>query len=388
MRIMMVSDVYFPRVNGVSTSIETFRRELTAAGVSVSLLCPGYGADAPKPDVLRVPSRPVPCDPEDRLMSYRAACRLSASLAREAVSLVHVQTPFVAHYVGMRLARRLGVPLVTTYHTLFEEYLHHYLPMVPRRLLEGLARHFSRTQCNAADHVVVPSAAMRDRLAAYGVTAPMTVLPTGVPTAQFAHGNGQRFRRAHGIAPQRPIALFVGRVAFEKNIGFLLQMLCHARVLGSDVLLVIAGEGPARQALQAQVQREGLTDAVCFVDYLDRRNALPDCYAAADAFVFASRTETQGLVLLEAMAAGTPVVALSAMGTTDILAPQRGAVIAPDDAAGFARCLTDLLRDPVRREVLSHEASDYAATWSDRAMGRRMMSLYSSIVEYREHAHA
>ena len=388
MRIAIVSDVYFPRVNGVSTSIETFHRELVKAGVAVSLLCPAYGADVPLPDVLRVPSRPVPRDPEDRLMSYRAARRFDTRLGQEGVSLVHVQTPFVAHYAGMHLARSLGVPLVTTYHTLFEEYLHHYLPMVPRRVLQGLARHISRTQCNAADHVVVPSAAMRERLAAYGVTTPMTVLPTGVPTEQFARGEGGRFRAIHDIAPERPVALFVGRVAFEKNIGFLLQMVGHARKRCPDVLLVITGEGPARSELQAQARREGLADAVRFVDYLDRRQDLPDCYAAASAFVFASRTETQGLVLLEAMAAGTPVVALAAMGTTDILAPERGAVIAPDDVAGFAQCLTDLLRDPVRRETLSHEARAYAATWSDRAMALRMQSLYQALTGSSEYAHA
>ena len=172
---------------------------------------------------------------------------------------------------------------------------------------------FSRRQCNALDAVVVPSSAMRQRLAEYGVTAPMTVLPTGIPLGQFAGGDGAAFRQRHGIAPQRPLALFVGRVAHEKNIGFLLDALAHAQQVAPGAMLMIAGEGPAMGDLRRRVQQLGLAAHVIFIGYLDRRQDLPACYAAADVFAFASRTETQGLVLLEAMAAALPVVALSAM---------------------------------------------------------------------------
>ncbi|HEX6733276.1 MAG TPA: glycosyltransferase, partial [Azonexus sp.] len=222
MRVLMVSDVYFPRVNGVSTSIETFRRTLAACGVEIRLVVPRYGAEAEVQGVVRVPGRALPGDPEDRLVGWRAMHR-AVLAAAQGCDLIHIQTPFVAHYAGLAAARRLGLPVLATYHTLFEEYLQHYAPWLPAGWLQRQARAFSRRQCNALDAVVVPSTAMRTRLAEYGVTVPLHVLPTGIPLDRFATGHGASFRFRHGIPARRPVALFVGRVAHEKNIGFLLE---------------------------------------------------------------------------------------------------------------------------------------------------------------------
>lgn len=378
MRVLMVSDVYFPRVNGVSTSIETFRRSLAASGVEVRLVVPRYGDEADSLGVVRVPGRRLPGDPEDRLVGWRAMHRAVLEAAQDC-DLIHIQTPFVAHYAGLAAARRLGLPVLATYHTLFEEYLQHYAPWLPAGWLQRQARAFSRRQCNALDAVVVPSTAMRQRLGEYGVTAPLHVLPTGIPLDRFAAGHGTAFRFRYGIPARRPVALFVGRVAHEKNIGFLLAALVHARRSCPDVLLVIAGEGPAMPALKQQVRALGLSDAVQFIGYLDRSRELPDCYAAADVFVFASRTETQGLVLLEAMAAGLPVIALAAMGTIDILAPGRASIAAADDVQAFGAALGDFLGRPSAWRHLRAEARDYAAEWSDAAMAARLAGLYGSL---------
>ncbi|WP_153145158.1 glycosyltransferase [Dechloromonas sp. H13] len=378
MRVLMVSDVYFPRVNGVSTSIETFRGTLAAHGIEVRLVVPRYGDEAAEAGVVRVPGRPVPGDREDRLVGWRAMRRAVLAAARDC-DLIHIQTPFVAHYAGLRAARRLGLPVLATYHTLFEEYLQHYASFLPAGWLRGQARAFSRRQCNALDAVVVPSTAMHQRLASYGVTTPLHVLPTGIPTARFARGDGPAFRARHGIPLGQPVALFVGRVAHEKNIGFLLEALVRARQLRPDVLLVVAGEGPAMADLQTQVRALGLPGAVRFIGYLERDRDLPDCYAAADVFVFASRTETQGLVLLEAMAAGLPVIALAEMGTTDILAPGRGAFCPPADPHAFGEMLGHFLNCPEAWRHLAQEAPAYAEEWSDTALAGRLAQLYRQL---------
>jgi glycosyltransferase involved in cell wall biosynthesis len=378
MRILMVSDVYFPRVNGVSTSIETFRRSLAASGIDVRLVVPRYADEADEPGIVRVAGRPLPGDPEDRLVRWRAMHRAVLAAAADC-DLIHIQTPFVAHYAGLAAARRLGRPVLATYHTLFEEYLQHYAAWLPAGWLQRQARAFSRRQCNALDAVVVPSTAMRQRLSDYGVTVPLHVLPTGIPLDRFAAGHGHEFRYRYGIAPRRPVALFVGRVAHEKNIGFLLDALVHARRLCPDVLLVIAGEGPAMPALQERVKALGLQSAVQFIGYLDRTHQLPDCYAAADVFVFASRTETQGLVLLEAMAAGVPVIAIAEMGTVDILAPGRGGIAAPADSPAFGALLGDFLNRPSAWRHVRAAAPGYAAEWSDAAMAARLAGLYGQL---------
>lgn len=378
MRVLMVSDVYFPRVNGVSTSIETFRRTLAGEGVEVRLVVPRYGDEPEAPGIVRVAGRPVPGDREDRLVGWRAM-HAAVHAAAADCDAIHIQTPFVAHYAGLAAARRHGLPVLATYHTLFEEYVEHYAPWLPAGWLRRQARALSRRQCNGLDAVVVPSRAMRDRLLTYGVQRPLHVLPTGIPLGQFAAGDGAAFRAAHGIAPTRPVALFVGRVAHEKNIGFLFEALQHAHRLQPQILLVVAGEGPAMPELQARVAALGLTDSVRFIGYLDRRSALPACYAAADAFVFASRTETQGLVLLEAMAAGLPVVALSAMGTADILDDGRGCLTPPDDPQAFGEALGHLLAYPGAWGHLARSALDCARDWSDTAMAARLATLYRQL---------
>lgn len=382
MRILYVSDVYFPRVNGVSTSIRTFRDELRRLGHDTTLVAPDYagGPDADEGRVLRIPARPVPGDPEDRVMAWPALRAALRRLGEERFDLVHVQTPFLAHYGGVRFAWQCRIPCVVTYHTFFEEYLHHYLPAVPRCLARRAARRVSRAQCNAVDTVIVPSTAMAQTLREYGVSRPIDIVPTGIPAGTMSGGDGHAFRIAHGIPARRPMLLYVGRVAHEKNIDFLLRAFVHVRAAVPSAVLVVCGDGPARAHLQRLSHKLGLGDAVRFVGYLDRSRALPDCYAAADLFVFASRTETQGLVLLEALAAGTPVVALAAMGTREVLRADGGARIAPDDVRGFNAAVVDLLRDGAARAALAAAAPAYAAQWDAASMAKRLEALYAHLV--------
>jgi len=280
LHVLMLSDVYFPRVNGVSTSIQTFRGTLAGLGVRVTVVAPDYPAADSAADatdgILRLPSHAVPLDPEDRLMRWSSLADLDRRLANADFDLVHVQTPFAAHYAGLRLARARGIPCVATYHTHFEEYLFHYVRFLPKSALRLAARALARRQCNALDAVVVPSQPMAATLRDYGVAKPLHVIPTGLPESQFLRGDGQRFRETWDIAPERKVALFVGRAAFEKNIGFLLEMTALARRQRPNLMLVIAGEGPALPALRRQAAALGIEDHVRFVGYLPRDGALRD----------------------------------------------------------------------------------------------------------------
>jgi glycosyltransferase involved in cell wall biosynthesis len=329
LHILMISDVYFPRVNGVSTSIQTFRRELARLGTRVTLVVPDYpraadgAGEQGEAEVVRVPSSPVPFDPEDRMLR-------------------------------------------------------------PTARVAGL---ISRRQCNELDGVIVPSTAMQDRLRAYGVQVPLPVLPTGIDLERLDGGDGARFRAAHAIAPGQPTLVVVGRVAFEKNLDFLLRVM--ARVVATlplragEPVLVVCGEGPAEPALRAQARSLGIERNLRFVGYLDRDGPLLDCYRAGDLFVFASRTETQGLVLLEAMALGVPVVSTAVMGTRDVLREGEGATIVADDEPAFAARVTALLTDPAARAALASRARVYAAGWSSAATTARLSSWYAEVIRTR-----
>jgi glycosyltransferase involved in cell wall biosynthesis len=380
MRVLFVSDVYFPRVNGVSTSIRTFRSDLAQLGVETTLVAPAYpgAAEDGDPSIIRVPSGSVPMDPEDR--RFRRG-PLRAALGRELaarIDLVHIHTPFIAHYAGVRFARDHGLPVVATYHTFFEDYLHHYVPILPRAIGRALARRFTLSQCRDVAELISPSAPMRDALLAYGVRTPIEVLPTGMPAESFIHGDGTKFRRQFNLPVRAPMLLYVGRVAYEKNIDFLLRMFAKVRARRPDAVFVIAGEGPARESLTRQSRELGLGDTVRFIGYLDRRTDLPNCYAAGDAFVFASRTETQGLVLLEAMAQGTPVVSTAELGTRSILTDGCGAFVVPEQEDVFAAAVVQALQLPAdapqRAQLRTH-----AESWASQSMARKLVMFYERV---------
>lgn len=380
MRILMISDVYFPRVNGVSTSIMTFMQSLRALGHEVRLIAPRYDPEAaPEQDIIRIDARRVWLDPEDRMMRAGTLWRQRHDIAAWRPDIIHIHTPFVAHYLGMKLARRFDIPVVETYHTYFEEYLFHYIPFLPRRLLRQVARTFTRRQCNAVDGLIVPSTALQRILQDYGVHSPMSIIPTGLALTDFQQGDRRRFCAEHGIDQNRPILMHIGRVAHEKNIRFLLEVTGELSTRVPDVLLVIAGEGPARAHLQQLTTELGIENNVHFIGYLERGPALWNCYCAADVFIFASRTETQGLVLLEAMALGVPVVSTACMGTHDILDAGRGAIVAREEVEDFADKVGQLLDNAGFRALLGNEGRHYALTWSSERMTAKLLRLYEQL---------
>jgi glycosyltransferase involved in cell wall biosynthesis len=381
MKILYISDVYFPRVNGVSTSIRTFVKQMQSLGHEVHLIAPEYAATTEDEAwIRRIPARSIYFDPEDKLMKWGTVMQKLPGLRRENYDIIHVHTPFVAHYLGLRLARELNVPCIETYHTFFEDYLHHYLPWIPKLIARGMARAISKRQCNAVDAIVAPSAPMLSVLRAYGVKAAAEVIPTGLQAHSFKEADGKAFRINYGIPLERPMLLFVGRVAFEKNISFLLEMTKVLIEKHPDALLVVAGQGPAEKSLHKLASDLDLDDNIKFIGYLDRNAELNACYQAADIFVFSSKSETQGLVLLEAMAQGTPVVAIAELGTASILIEGQGALIAPDNIKGFAEKVHQLLQYPQDRYELGKVALTYATeNWTAKLQVERMLHFYHHV---------
>ena len=381
MNILMLSDVYFPRVNGVSASIRTFARELLRLGHEVTIVAPDYGATEEHGDleIIRLPARVIFFDPEDRLIRGAAARIAIRDLAERAWDVIHIHTPFRAHQIGVALARRTGVPSVESYHTFFEEYAAHYVPWLPAAWLRLAARRFSRRLCHDVDHLIVPTQQMAEVLARYGITTPSSVIPTGVHLDEFRGGDGNRFRDEHAIARDRPTLVTVSRLAAEKNIAFLLEV---ARVLVGDfpdLMFIVAGEGPDADRLRQRATALGLDDNVRFVGNLDRRTRLLDCYKAGDVFVFASPTETQGLVLIEAMALGVPIVSTAVMGTATVLRGASSALVSGPDVSEFAGNVAALLRSPERRSALAAAGPRDAQAWSAPLLMERVVDLYTNL---------
>ncbi len=387
MNILMISDVYFPRINGVSTSIQTFKTEFENQGHSVILIAPDYPAEYPIDEsIFRVPSRGIPFDPEDRMMKSNSIRKLMPTLKAYNFDIIHIHTPFVAHYSGIKIAKALSIPCIITYHTLFEEYLYHYIPFIPKQVLRFFARKFSASQCNQVRGVVAPSTIIVNLLERYGVKNNIKIIPTGIDSKKFINGDGEKFKKKFNISSNRKTLLNVSRVAFEKNIGLLIDVVNEVKITIPDILLIIAGEGPAKNAYIKQTNDMGLNDNIAFVGYLDRNSELLDCYHSADLFIFSSETETQGLVLLESMAAGTPVVSVAAMGTKDILSGCTSAKVTDGSIDDFSKKIVSLLSDDSLYDQYTSDSISYAAKWDSTVLAKKMLQFYSDIIRIKQYA--
>jgi glycosyltransferase involved in cell wall biosynthesis len=334
----LFSECYRPIVNGVVASIDALRAGLDDAGVGVTIVAPHFppACDDDRA-IVRLPSFPLPAPTAYRLcvphLSRAARRRLRGA------SVVHAHSPFVTGWTGANFARRRGLPLVFTYHTRIDEYAH-YAPLdanVARAALIALTRAFA----NRADVTIVPTRAMEARLREIGVRAPITVVPSAIDVERFA--NGRRTAAARALLGARDgerLVLTVSRIAREKNLELAIDALAAC---APDVRLAIVGEGPVRAALEARAVERGVAGRVVFTGALDP-SALPDLYASSDAFAFPSTTETQGLVLAEAMAAGLPVVAADVPVNREMMAGFGR--LEPPDAARFAAALAAALAGP------------------------------------------
>lgn len=381
MNILMISDVYFPRINGVSTSIKTFMAELQQQGNDVTLIAPDYEQASSMSNVIRIPSLSVPLDPEDRMMRLSHIIRLIPSLKTKNFNLIHIHTPFIAHIAGIKLSKRLHIPAVITYHTLFEEYLYHYIPLFPKSVWRFFARRLSSYQCNQAHGVIVPSSIMIEVLKKYGVNIPITMIPTGIDVKKFSTPRCQHFQEKFNIPKNKKICLTVSRLAFEKNIEFLLKVIQHARPIKPEIHFIIAGEGPAKKHYKKLICAMHLQDHISLVGYLDHDTDLIDCYHFSDIFIFSSKTETQGLVLLEAMACGLPIVSLAEMGALDILKNCSSAFIPDENIEQFSQVIINLLSDDHVVDKYAIAAKQHAYQWDTKTLTHQMKQFYQHTIQ-------
>jgi len=385
MRIVFVTSSYLPRVNGVSLSVQACRRVLQSMGHEITVVAPDYpGYDDAEEGIIRIRSHYFFASPEDRipdllLPSSRAKIR---RLLDKDFDILHSHVPFFfLEFPAVRWARKTGCPLVHTYHTHWELYTHYLKPIPPLLLIQYLRPVLSRF-LNKHDLILSPSSQMVDVLRSYNVRRRIEVLPTGIDRKAFRRGRAGGFRRRWRIAEGATLLLTVGRIVREKNIPFLYDVLQRVRSVRPDTVLLLAGDGPERPELEARAARMGLSRHVRFPGYLSHDELIP-AYHAADVFVFASLTETQGIVLAEAMAAGTPVVAVSALGVVDILQGNRGGLLVPEDVGRFTDALMGLLTDPGTYRRKSAEARECSGRWSIQSSAERLLGFYQELVDER-----
>ena len=375
MKVAHFTNNYLPFRGGVTTSVETLRRGLEARGHAAWVFAPRFpGAVDVTGRIVRYPSLPAATYPEFALAvpwSPLASRRVRA----EGFDIFHAHHPFLLGPVARRLARRARRPLVFTYHTRYDKYAH-YVPL-PRQLVAAAAVGLSSRFAESADAVIAPSALIRNELAARGIRTPIAVVPTGVDLQQFAPGDTAVARQALGLAAEDRVLLYVGRLDREKSVGRILA--AFERVVGTvpSARLVLAGHGTEAEALRRQARALPVGDRIVFLG-VRSHESLVECYRAADLFVFASETETQGLVLAEAAACGLPAVTVSGPGCDEVVRDGETGVLTKPDSASLAEAAIGLLLDAALRAQMADRARAVAEREFDvRLQVDRTLALYA-----------
>lgn len=392
MRICHFTNTFLPHVGGVARAVQTLLEDQRRARRRALVVAPEF-AEGPAPrsierSVARIPAL-THFNASDFSVRLPFAAMLSERLARFRADIVHAHHPFLLGDTALREAASRQVPVVFTHHTLYERYTH-YLPIESDALGEFAAEVATRF-ANRCAAVVAPSESVRDLIVSRGVTVPVHAIPTGIDNALLASGQGARARKRLGLPADALVIGHLGRLAAEKNLSFLAEAVGRALKQSPEARALVVGDGPARADMEKIFADLGVAERVAErVVFAGKLSGAPlrDACAAMDVFAFASTSETQGLVLAEAMATGSPVIALDASGVREVVRDRKNGRLLPADTSAelFARTLAQALRKPDQLAKWSEAARATAAELDRAKTSARLLALYEQLIAERRAA--
>ncbi len=387
MNILMMTNTYLPFVGGVERSIQTFTQEYRDRGHRTIIVAPTF-EDTPtnETDIVRVPAVQH-FNGTDFSVQVPIPGVLNAALEGFEPDIVHSHHPYLIGDTALRVAARHAVPVVFTHHTFHERYTH-YVPGDSPALKRFVTR-LATGYANLCDRVIAPSHGVAETLTARGVKRPITVIPSGIDIAAFGRGDGARFRARFGIPDDAFLVGTVSRLAPEKNVPFLAEAAARFLSCADDRFFAAVGSGPSEKQIDQAARAAGVDARVIRTGTLEGEG-LADAYQAFDLFLFASLTETQGMVLTEAMATGTPVVSLSAVGVDDIVVDGRNGLVLddgePDDMKNLMERYRSLPRE--RKKRFAAEARTTAGAYDRSVCAEKALALYEAAIEGGREHHA
>ena len=377
MNIALFTDTYSPQINGVVTSTLILKQELERLGHHVYVFAPKLkGQKDDDGSIFRFTSVPYPF-----LKEHRIVLPLSRQLRhfkKLDIDIIHLQTPFALGFLGLYFARRHKIPVVHTYHTLFMAYLH-YVPVLPKKILEKYAQTHSQRFCNRCDALIVPSTQMKAHLEEMKIKRSVEILPTGIQTPTLDVQKKEAIRKVYDINPDCPNFIYVGRLAMEKNLFFLIRAFNTIKQKVTNARLFLIGDGPIREDLESQIKYFGLQDSVVFTGYVPYEDVFY-FFDLVDVLLFSSKTETQGLSIVESFAFKTPAVCINQMGVQDVLEGQKGGFLVEEDEHVFAKHAIDLIEDKALYANKSQEAALVAKAFSSEIMAKKMIAFYKTCI--------
>ncbi len=380
-RVVMFTNTFEPMVGGLERSVATAHQDLEKAGHLCRVITPRFeGARESRDGVLRVPAL-LGVGRKKFSIPLPISQRIHHWLDAIDPQVLHAHQPFLLGETAWRAAQLRGIPLVFTHHTFYERYAH-YLRMDAERAERMIIDMTSRF-CNRCHLVIAPTQSVRRLLLERNVIAPIEVVPTGIDLAFHASGSRDRGRATLGLQPHDEVVGHVGRLSQEKNLEYLLHAILHVLRARPNAKLLLVGDGDRLEWARSRVAALGLGHRLTAPGMVTG-TALTDAYAAMDVFVFSSRSDTQGLVLAEAMAAGVPIVALDAPGASDCIEAGRSGVLLPElsSAEDFAAEVAAVLAQPARREALATHARARSTLYSRESCVRRLSDAYQQALQH------
>lgn len=385
MRICHFTNTFLPHVGGVARAVQTLLEDQRRERHRVLVVAPEFAEGTAPARLERSVARLSALknfNGSDFSVSLPFTAVLNRRLADFPADILHAHHPFLLGDAALREAAGRNVPLVFTHHTLYEHYSH-YLP-IESPAVGDFAAEVATRFANRCDAVIAPSGSVRDLIVGRGVTVPVYVLPTGIDMRALRKGQGERARARLGIPAEAVVLGHLGRLAEEKNLAYLADALARTlrRLPAARVLIV--GDGPAKEGMEKAFAEAGVAARVLFAGK-QTGSRLRDACAAMDLFAFSSLSETQGLVLAEAMASGTPVVALDAPGVRDVVVDRRNGRLlsASADAERFARALAEGVKNEKLRRRWSQEAQRTAAQLDRRVTSEKLLEIYEDLIAVR-----
>jgi len=378
MKIGIFTECYKPTMNGVVVSIDTFKTELEKRGHEYYIFAPNTKKyEDVESRVYRLPSISVPGQGYYPVAIPFASPGIIDIVQKNKIDLIHCQHLFSMGGLGLSIGKKLNIPVVYTYHTLIAEYTH-YVPLI-QSLVKKYIIYRSRVFSNSCDQIVTPSNPMKRILMKYGVKTPIAVIPTGINIGNFKRVDSKIFRLKHNIPEDVKILLFVGRLAEEKNISFLLKAFKKV-IEKTPAHLVLIGGGSDVPRYKKEARNLGINRSVTFTGYLSKPET-DKIFGMADIFAFASITETQGIVIAEAMAAGAIPVAVNKMGPTDVINSGENGLLTDLTLSDFSSKISYLIKNPALLKNMSLEAQKTATLFSSQATADKMEKLYTQVLE-------
>ncbi len=376
LHVGIFSESYTPVVNGVSVSIETLTRELEKRGHRVSIFAPSFaGYRDSRPDVYRFASLRTRAMP-DYPIAWPPGYSLFERFGRLKLDIIHTHTPFIVGTAGLGWAEATNVPIVSTNHTHYSEYVHYFKG--PRAFWRAIVVGWMRMYYNRCAAVIVPSENTGLRLESYGIKTPWRAIPTGIQL-ETGKDTVMNPRERFAIDKSDRLLVFVGRIAREKNLDLLLEAFQRIQAAIPVARLMIVGGGPNLDDYKQLAQMSGLANRVTFTGPIPR-NQLSCVLNDAELFVFPSLTETQGLAVGEAAFCGVPAVAVRSGGIPEFIRDGQTGYLVNNSVEEFAGRVLELMQDEVKRKSFSDEAKRFAQALSVDAMTDKILGVYDMAI--------